>query len=104
MMNIDVSISTPLCPIFNNDINLFLSAFFSVIAVRHIRAKCRMTSDSDVEFRVQVLLCKGGLDKDSSSTIAKIVRVFFLTYMLDSLEKDENRSLPRAGLPSHVLL
>ena len=53
-----------------------------------------MTSDSDVGFRVEILLCKGGLDKDSSSTIAMIIRVFFLTCMLGPLEKDENWSLP----------
>ena len=58
----------------------------------------------DVIFRVQILLCKGGLDKDSSSTIATIVRVFLLTCMLDPLEKDENWSLPQAGLSIHVLL
>ena len=103
-MNIAVSIPTPLCQIFDDDINLFLSTFFSVIVVRHIRVKCRMTSDSDVEFQVQILLCKGGLDKDSSSTIATIVRGFLLTCMLGPLEKDENRSLPQAGLPSHVFL
>ena len=104
MMNIVVSILTPLCQIFDSDISIFLSAFFSVIVVRHIRAKCWMTSDFDVEFRVQILLCKGGLDKDSSSTIAMIIRVFLLTCMLGPLEKDENRSLPRAGLLSLVLL
>ena len=104
MMNIAVSISMPLCRIFDGDINLFLSELFSVIDVRHICAKCRMTSDSDVRFWVQILLCKGGLYKDSSSTIAMIVRVFFLTCMLSSLEKDEKWSLPRARLPSHVLL
>ena len=104
MMNIVVSILTPLCRIFNGDINIFLSALFSVIAVRHIHAKCRMMSYSDVRFRVQILLCKGGLDKESSSTIAMIVRVFFLTCMLSPLEKDEKRSLPRARLSSHVLL
>ena len=49
-------------------------------------------------------MLKGGLEKDSSSTIATIVRVFLLTCMLGPLEKDENRSLPRVGLPSHVLL
>ena len=48
----------------------------------------------DVGFRVQILLCKGGLDKDSSSTIAMIVRVFLVTCMLDLLEKDEKQSLP----------
>ena len=63
-----------------------------------------MTSDFDVEFWVQILLCKGGLYKDLSSTIATIVRFFLLTCMLGPLEKDENQSLPRAGLPSHVLL
>ena len=58
----------------------------------------------DVGFRVQILLCKEGLDKDSSSTIDMMVRFFFLTCMLGPLEKDEKRSPPRAGLPSHVLL
>ena len=94
MMNIAVYILTPLCRIFDGNINLFLSAFFSVIVVRHIRAKCRMTSDSDIGFWVQILLCKGGLDKDSSSTIATIVRGFLLTCMLGPLEKDKKRSLP----------
>ena len=67
---------------------------------------CEMLDDvgSDIRFRVQILLCKGGLDKDSTSTIAMIVRVFLLTCMLGPLEKDEKWSLPRAGLPSHVLL
>ena len=82
MMNIVVSILMPLCQIFDGDINIFYRHSFLVIAIRHICAKCRMTSDSDVGFRVQILLCKGGLDKDSSSTIAMIVRVFFLTCML----------------------
>ena len=104
MMNIAISIPTPLCRIFDGDINLFLSTFFSVIDVRHIRAKCQMTSDSDVIFQVQILLCKGGLDKDSSSTIATIVRVFLLTCMLGPLEKDEKWSLRQVGLPRHVLL
>ena len=104
MMNIVVSIPMPFCRIFDSNINLFLSAFFSMIVVRHIRAKCRMMSDSNIRFRVQILLSKGGLDKDSSSTIATIVRIFLLTCMLGPLEKDENWSLPRAGLPSHVLL
>ena len=104
MMNIAVSILTPLCQIFDDDINLFFSAFFSVIVVRHIGTKCRMMWDSYIEFRVQILLCKGGLDKDSTSTIAMIVRVFLLTCMLVLLEKDENRLLPRVGFPSHVLL
>ena len=99
MMNIAISIPKPLCRIFDDDINLFLLAFFSVIAVRHIHVKCQMTSDFDVGFWVQILLCKGYLYKDSSSTIAMIVRVLFLTCMLGPLEKDENRSLPQAGLP-----
>ena len=48
----------------------------------------------DVGFRVQILLCKGGLDKDLSSTIATIVRFFLLTCMLGLLEKDENSRYP----------
>ena len=49
-------------------------------------------------------MLKGGLEKDLSSTIATIDIVFLLTCMLGPVEKDEDRSLPRAGLLSHVLL
>ena len=49
-------------------------------------------------------MVKVGLEKDSSSTIFTIDKDFILTCMLGSVEKDENWSLPEAGLSSHVLL
>ena len=63
----------------------FIGILFSDFYLTH---PCEMSDD--VVFWVQILLCKGGLDKDSSSTIDTIVRVFFLTCMLVLLEKDEN--------------
>ena len=79
--------------------SFFISILFSDCCPTH---PCEMSND--IRFRVQILLCKGGLDKDSSSTIATIVRFFLLTCMLGPLEKDENQLLPQVGFLSHVFL
>ena len=89
---------------FVSDIRRRYKSFFIGILFNDCCPTHPYEMSDDVGFWVQIRLCKGGLDKDSSSIIATIVRVFLLTCMLGPLEKDEKRSLPQAGLPSHVLL